>query len=235
LPGVFALAGLLVCYPLYSQASSPNYRSRKRGTMERVIVYIDGFNLYFGMKEKGWGRYLWLDLPALARRLLKTGQDLAGVKYFTARVRDDKGKVARQTTFLQALDTRGGLDIFYGRYQKKEKECRSCGHQWTEFEEKMTDVRMSTEVLRDAFNDHFDTAILVTADADMLPPIEVVKSEFPAKRIVLAFPPERDNPSLRKVADNFFRIGRGRLSKSQLPKSIKKPDGYILKRPSSWA
>jgi hypothetical protein len=34
--------------------------------MERVIAYVDGFNLYFGLKSKGWQRYFWLNIPALA-------------------------------------------------------------------------------------------------------------------------------------------------------------------------
>lgn len=203
--------------------------------MNRVIVYIDGFNLYFGIIDRGWRRYLWLDLPALANRLLKPSQSLEAVKYFTARVRDDKGKVERQNTFLQALQARGGLDILFGRYQKKSKKCRNCGQSWTEYEEKMTDVRLSTELLRDAFNDRFDTAILMTADADIVPPIEVIKSEFPQKKIVLAFPPKRDSYGLRKVAHSFFRIGRGRLSKSQLPSKVRKADGYVLRKPKSWS
>ena len=36
-----------------------------RGLVERVIAYVDGFNLYFGLKSKGWQRYYWLDVPAL--------------------------------------------------------------------------------------------------------------------------------------------------------------------------
>ena len=39
--------------------------------IERVIVYIDGFNLYFGLKSKGWKRYYWLNLQKLAIKLLK--------------------------------------------------------------------------------------------------------------------------------------------------------------------
>ena len=27
---------------------------------ERVIAYIDGFNLYFGLKAKGWRQFYWL-------------------------------------------------------------------------------------------------------------------------------------------------------------------------------
>ncbi|MBP7766428.1 MAG: hypothetical protein KA113_14680, partial [Syntrophaceae bacterium] len=41
---------------------------------ERVIAYIDGFNLYFGLKSKGWRRYYWLNLQALMRNLIKPYQ-----------------------------------------------------------------------------------------------------------------------------------------------------------------
>ena len=30
----------------------------------RVAVYVDGFNLYYGLRSKGWRRYYWLDLHA---------------------------------------------------------------------------------------------------------------------------------------------------------------------------
>jgi hypothetical protein len=41
--------------------------------MLRVIAYIDGFNLYFGLTSQGWERFLWLDVQALSRNLLKPG------------------------------------------------------------------------------------------------------------------------------------------------------------------
>ena len=34
--------------------------------MSRVVAYVDGFNLYFGLRSKGWKKYYWLDLCALA-------------------------------------------------------------------------------------------------------------------------------------------------------------------------
>jgi len=52
--------------------------------MDRVIAYIDGFNLYFGLRDKGWRRYLWLDVQKLSTNLLKPGQQLVFTKYFTA-------------------------------------------------------------------------------------------------------------------------------------------------------
>lgn len=53
---------------------------------ERVIVYVDGFNLYYGLKTQGWRRYYWLDVRLLAQNLLRSGQVLAMVRYFTARI-----------------------------------------------------------------------------------------------------------------------------------------------------
>ena len=38
---------------------------------------IDGFNLYHGLRSKGWKKYYWLDLWALAERFLRPGQTLA--------------------------------------------------------------------------------------------------------------------------------------------------------------
>lgn len=202
--------------------------------MERVIVYIDGFNLYFGICDRGWRRYLWLDLPALSARLLSPNQQLISTKYFTARVRADKAKEARQAIYLQALDARGGTDFYFGRYQKKTKQCRKCHTSWNEYEEKMSDVRIATELLRDAFKNIYDTAILISADADLLPPIEAIMFDFPKKKMVIGYPPRRDNPRLTAIAHSTFRIGRGRLSKCQLPSTVIKKDGYVLAKPKEW-
>ena len=202
--------------------------------MERVIVYIDGFNLYFGICDKGWRRYLWLDLPALATRLLTPGQQLVATKYFSARVRADPGKVRRQSTYLQALEARGGLTIHYGRYQERTKQCHSCHAAWTEYEEKMSDVRLASELLRDAYSDRYDSALIVSADADLQPPIEMIRLDHPLKRVVAVFPPARDSYHLRGIAHEYFRLGRARLSKSQLPPAIKKADGFLLRRPVEW-
>ncbi len=48
-----------------------------------TIVYIDGFNLYYGAVKDT--PYKWLDLEALCRRLLPK-DDIVGIRYFTARI-----------------------------------------------------------------------------------------------------------------------------------------------------
>jgi len=71
----------------------------------RVIAYVDGFNLYFGLKDKGWQRYYWLNILKLCSNLLVANQILIEVKYFTARISSPPGKVRRQSTYLDALKT----------------------------------------------------------------------------------------------------------------------------------
>ena len=73
---------------------------------ERVAAYIDGFNLYHGLHVEG-RRHLWLDLEGLVRSLLKPGQQLVGVRYFTARVRNNPSSEQRQTMYLKALQRTG--------------------------------------------------------------------------------------------------------------------------------
>ena len=63
------------------------------------MAYVDGFNLYHGLKARHGRRYLRLDLEGLARRLLKPGQRLAGITYFTASVRNDPAALARQNAY----------------------------------------------------------------------------------------------------------------------------------------
>jgi hypothetical protein len=205
--------------------------------MSRVIAYIDGFNLYFGLKQKGWKRYYWLNPRLLVENLLKPGQRLIAVKYFTARISahpSDPDKHKRQATWLEAIESLPDTRVFYGHYLPKTVRCFSCGATWMSHEEKMTDVNIACELLRDTYEDRFDTALVVSADSDLAPPVEAVRAHSPLKRIVSVFPPERQSKKLETVATASFRIGRKTLSDSQLPDEYAKPDGFILRRPVTW-
>lgn len=118
---------------------------------QRVIAYIDGFNLYYGLKSQGWRRYYWLDVAALCGELLQDGQQLAQTKYFTARIASPSDTRRRQSDYLDALQTRPDLEIFFGQYLVKSRTCRSCGVTDTVSEEKMTDVNIAVQILSDAF------------------------------------------------------------------------------------
>ena len=139
-------------------------------SVQRVAAYIDGFNLYFGLRQSGWRRYYWLDLPAMVTSLLKPGQQLVATHYFTARIcanGSNAEDAKRQNNYIDALLTR------------------------PDYEEKMTDVNIAVQLLSDAFDDRFDTAIIVSGDSDLTTPIQRVRERFPTKRLIVAFPPNR--------------------------------------------
>lgn len=202
--------------------------------MERVCAYIDGFNLYFGLKAKGWKRYYWLNIQLLAQNLLKPGQKLIFTKYFTARISNNPGKQKRQSTFLEAIETLPETRIYYGHYLPKAQTCFQCGATWNAHEEKMTDVNIAVELLVDAYDDKFDTAMIISADSDLVAPVEAIRSRFKTKRVVVACPPERQSKRLESAAHAAFRIGRKKFHESQFPDEVSKPNGFVLQRPPSW-
>ena len=87
--------------------------------------------------------------------------------------------------------------------------------------------------LNDAWKDVFDIAIVVSGDSDLVPPIETVKAEFPAKRVLVAFPPKRSSFHLKQTTANFF-INEKAFKDCQMPDVVTKPDGSTLHRPASW-
>ncbi len=202
--------------------------------MQKIITYVDGFNLYFGLKEKGWKRYYWLNLVALAKSLLKPGQTLLKVKYFTSRISIPPEKAKRQNEFIEALETLPELSIYYGKYQTNDVTCTKCGHVMLKPNEKMTDVNIAVEMLADAFLDSFDVAILISADSDLTGPIRHIRKLFPAKQVIIAFPPSRFSYELTKVANATFPIGRKKFAESIFPDQVTKTDGHNLKRPDRW-
>ena len=204
--------------------------------MTRVVAYVDGFNLYFGLKQARFKRYYWLDVAALARALLKPGQQLLATNYFSARIRDNGRNAAdqkRQGDYLDALAVQG-VCCYFGHYLEKRRECRACHTKWVDYEEKMTDVNIAIQLTTDAFDDAFDMALVISGDSDLTTPIRRVRERFPAKRVIVAFPPGRHSSELKRHANGYLTIGEDKLRASQLPEQIVKPNGFVLQRPEHW-
>lgn len=201
---------------------------------ERVIAYVDGFNLYFGLRDAGFDNCRWLDIKLLATKLLKPHQELVEVKYFTSRVSNNIDKQKRQSTYIDALETTS-VKIIYGNYQDGSEECLRCGHKWRTAKEKMTDVNIATAMMVDAFQNNYDMAMLISGDSDLTPPIREIHKLFNNKRVFIAFPPKRHNSSMALVAKGSEIIGRKKLIDAQFKVEVESKTGYILRRPKEWA
>jgi uncharacterized LabA/DUF88 family protein len=206
----------------------------------RVIAYVDGFNLYHGIRARFQHRYLWLDLAELVRRL-RPRDAIVAVRYFTALVRNDPLAEARQQVYLSVLQAHSGpvLDIVHGRYQAKHQECRGCGATWISYEEKETDVNIAVSLVADAASSAADIALLISADSDLCPAIRttrVVSAAVGGRRgIIAAFPPRRYSHELKTLVPGAFTLAQADLRNSLLPDVVIDPrSGQKYRRPTKW-
>jgi hypothetical protein len=90
---------------------------RSKSPRLRTIVYVDGFNLYYGCLKDTAER--WLDVGALCERMLTRDSEIVGIKYFTARVKgrpDNPHAAQRQQIYFRALSAVPNLTIHYGHF-----------------------------------------------------------------------------------------------------------------------
>ncbi len=99
-----------------------------------TIVYIDGFNFYYGCLAGT--PYKWLNIAAMCDDLLPPNKILA-VKYFTARLQarpGDPDQPSRQDTYFKALRTDPRVEITV----EIESVSKSCAqHRWRDPEARL--------------------------------------------------------------------------------------------------
>lgn len=235
---IWALA--VIVYHIAVVVSTPNFghTSWEGFMVDRVAVYIDGFNLYYGMTGRGWRRYLWLDIYKFSMNILDKNQCLVKVRYFTSQVPYnplDRYKVRRQQTYLKAIRELAGVCIHLGRYQQKKVMHHACGKRLKFPQEKMTDVNIATNLLCDAHDDLFDVAMIVSGDSDLVSAVDATCTRFDNKKAIVCFPPNRGSVRLKSVASGCKCLGREAFSKSQLPDPFIVPGKNPICRPQSWS
>ena len=64
---------------------------------KKVIVYVDGYNFYYGLRNGGpkWKRIYWLDIVKFFERMMLSDQELVEVNY-SDDVTLDNGYVAHR-------------------------------------------------------------------------------------------------------------------------------------------
>lgn len=201
----------------------------------RRAFYIDGFNLFFGIKSLKNKRLYWLNIQNLCQRLTPSTQELVRIRYFTAKVKNPEEKRLRQKDYLQALSELPLISIDYGFYLNSPSKCFKCGNEFTKHSEKGSDVKLSVRLLTDAIDDIYDTAVIISGDSDLAPPVEALKKYFPQKRTVLFSPPNRHSKELKKKVDSFGgTIQTSMIRKCQFPDVVTLQSGHQLNRPAYW-
>jgi hypothetical protein len=102
-------------------------------------------------------------------------------------------------------------------------------------EEKGSDVNLASYLLLDCFNGDFDEAVVISNDADLAVPIDIVVTTF-HKPVGVINPhiKRRRSATLQKVASwTFQSINRHHLANSQFPPTLTDSQGTITK-PATW-
>ena len=203
---------------------------------QRVIVYVDGFNFYYGIQAAyPWKRYYWIDMVKLFEQFLLPHQELVAVKYFSARPLDNPDKEKRQNAFFQANLENPKFKLILGKYLKKSIQCFNCNNLIRTYEEKQSDVNLATQIVADAYKNNCDIAILVSADSDMIPAVQLAKEA--GKTVLIYFPPHHNSISLKNMAGGkptYMDRYESRFKKALLPDQIKLKSDFILHIPESW-
>lgn len=201
---------------------------------QKVIVYIDGFNFYYGLK-KGWKKYYWLDVVKLFESFIRENQELVAIKYFSAYSTDDQQRL-RQNAFFQANKQNPKFSLILGKYLKKSITCFNCQNVIHTFEEKETDVRIATQIVSDAYKKECDISIIVSADSDMIPAVQLAQEA--GNKVFIYFPPHQRSNNLATLVNGkpiFLERYESRFRNSLFPDMIHlKGNGFALSIPESW-
>ena len=207
---------------------------------QRSNIYVDGFNLYYGVLRAT--PHKWLDLERYFR-LLRQADDIQNIHYFTARVRSEPQQT-RQSTYIRALTTLPLVNVIEGRFKMKTVQCgvHSCTYsgdrRYKVPEEKRTDVSIALQILRDAYDNAADTFVIVSGDSDLVPVLDILRTDFPRKQTVVYVPGQTPARSyaveLRSAAKKARNLPFALLKHAHLPSQVSDGAGGFLSKPATW-
>jgi uncharacterized LabA/DUF88 family protein len=145
-------------------------------TRGRTICFIDNSYIFRGSYKHQWR----VDFRKLVELL--SGPGPVWQTYFFASEEDPPNM--DQTNLYKYLKMVLHFEVYLYPLRKRQMRCNACGNEWSSYSEKAAAIGMGTILVSLAYNNAFDTAVLVTGDSDFLEPIQTVKSL--GKRIELA-------------------------------------------------
>ncbi|MBI5148151.1 NYN domain-containing protein [Candidatus Pacearchaeota archaeon] len=139
--------------------------------MERVMIFIDGSNLYHILKKFYKNKDMNTFNFDKFIKLLSKNRNLIRTYYYNAILNreEDPEKYAKQQKFFEKLRLISNFELIPCRMQKDFVDGK------VRYFVKGDDISIAVDMLKLAYNNAYDTAVLVSTDGDFVPVIKAVK------------------------------------------------------------
>ena len=172
--------------------------------MDRVMIFIDGSNLYHSLKH--YFKRTDIDIGKFSQKLLGKRR-LVRIYYYNARVgqREEPERYRDQQKFFDGITAIPYCELRLGRLVY---------NNWPNSPpyEQGVDILLATDMITHSFKNNYDAAILVAGDNDYVGAIQAVKDNGNNLEVAL-FGKERTSLQLRQVADEVITINKRLLNK----------------------
>ena len=161
---------------------------------ERVSIFIDGSNLYHSLKG------IKIDFEKLIKELTKD-RILTNVFYYIAPldITSNEEKYWKHQKFLAKLEKIPGFKVVLCTLRKHKNKDETFS-----FDVKGDDVYLANDLLVGAYENLYDTAILVSGDEDFVPIINTLKKLN--KKTENAFFTKTSSKKLRKLCNKVTNL-----------------------------
>jgi len=161
---------------------------------ERVCVFIDGSNLYHSLKNL---RVRKIDFQKLLKLLIK-GKILNSTFYYNASldININSDTYWEQQKFFDELRNIPDFNVILCKLRKHKRKNEDS----YVFDIKGDDVHLAVDLVSGAYEDLYDTAIIVSGDEDFVPAIK--KSQKLGKKIINAYFKSSSSTSLKETCND---------------------------------
>lgn len=165
----------------------------------RGAVYVDGFNLYHRIHDAKQPHLKWQNLWRLSRVICaRHCVTLVKVAFCTAVPDDPQHVRSRHLTYNTALKS-VGVNIVEGHHVIDPDSGKRT--------EKQTDINLALHLIRDAHDNVFDCAYILSSDSDQAATAKMFKDWFPHKFLIGVSPPTNKVPDkLKTYSDDQFEL-----------------------------
>jgi 6-hydroxy-3-succinoylpyridine 3-monooxygenase len=183
--------------------------------MERVAVFIDGANFYYGLKSIN-PKYndFHFDFEKFFQTITKN-RKFVGAWYYTAPIKGDRSLNLEQQKLISRL-TKASCLVRICRRQRvatAKKLDMNCLEDMLDeannkkYQNKMDDVWLAVDMVNESRNNIFDIAVLISGDGDIEPAVNMIRKEHTKKTLLYGFD-RRTSPDLITACGNFQLIDK---------------------------